>query len=101
MFIAEICTDDVNRWIEEDAKTALDLFEENGGDLDNAYRYVYTATENTLTYTYNMLAIIAWSGYLSDAFTGAIACYEDSPAAIYERAVYSRLMELVEEEAED
>lgn len=101
MFIEEIHTDDVNKWIEDDAQTAYDLYLDHGKNNDETYNYAAKAAEDTPAYLYNALAIIAWSGCTFEVVNGECSCFDDSPAAMYERAVYERLLEIIEEEAED
>lgn len=98
MFIEEIHTEDVDKWIEADAQTAYDLYLEHGKDNDQAYYYAAKAAEDTPAYLYNALAIIAWSGCTSEVVNGECSCFDDSPAAMYERAVYERLTEIIEDE---
>lgn len=92
----EIESNDVNKWIERDAQKAFDLYMERGDGND--CKAVYDATDNTMTYYANMLAIIAW-GDISACFTGDSLTYEETPAARYEQAVFDRFYELVEDNA--
>ena len=101
MFIEEIHTDDVDKWIEVDAQTAYDLYLDHGKDNSQTYYYAAQAAGDTPAYLYNALAIIAWSGCTFEVVNGECSCFDDSPAAMYERAVYERLIEIIEEEAED
>lgn len=91
----EIESDDVNKWIERDAQRAFDLYMERGDGND--CKAVYDATDNTMTYYSNMLAIIAWSD-ITACFAGSLS-YEETPAGRYEQAVFDRFYELVAENA--
>ena len=100
MFIEEIHTEDVDKWIEDDAQTAYDLFLERGSNVDDAYRCAVDAIDAP-AYLYNALAIIAWSGCTFEVVNGECSCFDDSPAAMYERAVYERLVEIIEDSDEE
>lgn len=96
MFIKEIDTDDVHRWVDEDARYIADIVGDSDGDVEeDVRRSIYLVEERRCTDIYDVLAIVAeYNPY--EAAHGLLS-FEDSPIECYLTDVYNKALGLIED----